>query len=114
MAVRAQDRFKTLRCSFCNKTQDEAGKLICSPSDYERAYICDDCIPVCANAIAAAATPSPGHGNAQRCSFCHKGSKTVRLQPSPGDPPKAFICEECLAVCMSILEDDSSVPPSDG
>jgi ATP-dependent Clp protease ATP-binding subunit ClpX len=37
----------TLRCSFCHKSQDVVGKLISSPSDYPRAYICDECIAVC-------------------------------------------------------------------
>ncbi len=36
-----------LRCSFCHKSQDVVGKLISSPSDYPRAYICDECIAVC-------------------------------------------------------------------
>ena len=36
-----------LRCSFCHKSQDVVGKLISSPSDYPRAYICDECITVC-------------------------------------------------------------------
>ena len=36
-----------LRCSFCHKSQDVVGKLICSPSEYRRAYICDECIAVC-------------------------------------------------------------------
>jgi ATP-dependent Clp protease ATP-binding subunit ClpX len=36
-----------LRCSFCHKSQDVVGKLICAPSDYPRAYICDECIAVC-------------------------------------------------------------------
>ena len=39
-----------LRCSFCHKSQDVVRKLISSPSDYPRAYICDECIAVC-NAI---------------------------------------------------------------
>ncbi|MBX9601158.1 MAG: ATP-dependent Clp protease ATP-binding subunit ClpX [Bryobacteraceae bacterium] len=38
---------ETLRCSFCHKSQDAVGKLISSPSDYPRAYICDECIAVC-------------------------------------------------------------------
>ena len=38
---------ETLRCSFCHKTQDVVGKLISSPSDYPRAYICDECVAVC-------------------------------------------------------------------
>ncbi len=37
----------SLRCSFCHKSQDLVGKLISSPSDYPRAYICDECIAVC-------------------------------------------------------------------
>ncbi len=37
----------SLRCSFCHKTQDAVAKLISSPSDYPRAYICDECVAVC-------------------------------------------------------------------
>ena len=37
----------SLRCSFCHKSQDVVGKLISSPNDYPRAYICDECIAVC-------------------------------------------------------------------
>ena len=36
-----------LRCSFCHKTQEQVEKLISSPSDYPRAYICDECVRVC-------------------------------------------------------------------
>jgi ATP-dependent protease Clp ATPase subunit len=36
-----------LRCSFCRKSQKAGGKLISSPSDYPRAYICDECIGTC-------------------------------------------------------------------
>ena len=37
----------TLRCSFCHKSQGAVAKLISSPSDYPRAYICDECVAVC-------------------------------------------------------------------
>ncbi len=37
----------SLRCSFCHKTQEAVAKLISSPSDYPRAYICDECVAVC-------------------------------------------------------------------
>ncbi len=36
-----------LRCSFCHKSQDVVGKLISSPGDYPRVYICDECVAVC-------------------------------------------------------------------
>jgi ATP-dependent Clp protease ATP-binding subunit ClpX len=36
-----------LRCSFCQKNQDSVGKLISSPGDHPRAYICDECVAIC-------------------------------------------------------------------
>ncbi|MGA7414355.1 MAG: ClpX C4-type zinc finger protein [Bryobacteraceae bacterium] len=41
----------SLRCSFCHKAQGAVKKLISSPSDYPRAYICDECIAVCNHVI---------------------------------------------------------------
>ena len=38
---------EALRCSFCHKSQEQVEKLISSPSDYPRAYICDECVRVC-------------------------------------------------------------------
>ena len=54
----------TLRCSFCHKSQDVVGKLISSPSDYPRAYICDECIAVCNSILEddKAEAPSPAQG----------------------------------------------------
>ncbi len=37
----------SLRCSFCQKSQERVGKLIATPSEYPRAYICDECIRSC-------------------------------------------------------------------
>ncbi|HLN03080.1 MAG TPA: ClpX C4-type zinc finger protein [Bryobacteraceae bacterium] len=44
----------------------------------------------------------------RHCSFCHKNESEhgVKLISSPADYPQAFICEACVAVCASILEDD--------
>ncbi len=36
-----------LQCSFCQKPQDAVAKLISSPGDHARAYICDECVAVC-------------------------------------------------------------------
>ncbi|HLW79644.1 MAG TPA: ATP-dependent Clp protease ATP-binding subunit ClpX [Terriglobia bacterium] len=38
---------ETLRCSFCQKAQDGVGKLISSPGEHPRVYICDECVGVC-------------------------------------------------------------------
>ena len=40
-----------MRCSFCHKSEDTVGKLISSPQDYPRSYICDECICVCASIL---------------------------------------------------------------
>ncbi len=37
-----------VRCSFCNKTQEQVRKLIAGPSGV---YICDECVEICADII---------------------------------------------------------------
>lgn len=46
MANRPDDR-KQLRCSFCNKTQDQVRKLIAGPN----VYICDECVEICSEIV---------------------------------------------------------------
>ena len=46
MANRTEEH-KQLRCSFCNKTQDQVRKLIAGPN----VYICDECIDICSEII---------------------------------------------------------------
>lgn len=46
MAGKVDER-KQLRCSFCNKTQDQVRKLIAGPG----VYICDECIEICSEII---------------------------------------------------------------
>jgi len=48
-----------LRCSFCHKSQDNVAKLISSPSDYPRAYICDECVAVCNSILEDDRTATP-------------------------------------------------------
>ncbi len=40
----------SLRCSFCRKSQDVVTRLIATPGDYPKSYICDECVLIC-NAI---------------------------------------------------------------
>lgn len=46
MANRSEEK-KQLKCSFCNKTQDQVRKLISGPN----VYICDECIDICSEII---------------------------------------------------------------
>src|ERR1700690_978900 len=50
---------EALRCSFCHKSQDAVAKLISSPSDYPRAYICDECVAVCNSILKDDRTATP-------------------------------------------------------
>src|SRR6202162_4616285 len=50
---------ESLRCSFCHKSQDAVAKLISSPSDYPRAYICDECVAVCNSILEDDRTATP-------------------------------------------------------
>jgi len=46
-----------------------------------------------------------GNGEPLRCSFCHKTQDAVgKLISPPGDHPRAYICNECVAACNKILE----------
>ncbi len=43
-----------------------------------------------------------------KCSFCHTPEGSAgKLIASAGDLPRAYICDECVLVCASILEDDA-------
>lgn len=46
MANRPEER-KKLKCSFCNKSQEQVRKLIAGPN----VYICDECIDICSEII---------------------------------------------------------------
>lgn len=44
-----------------------------------------------------------------RCSFCKKSqTKAGKLISSASDYPRAYICDECVAVCVAIIEDDQA------
>ncbi len=56
MAGRNDDLF---RCSFCGKTQDQVHKLIAGPNG---AYICDECVDICAEIIEEEMEEDQGKG----------------------------------------------------
>lgn len=59
MAGRLDDKKQQPRCSFCNKTQDQVRKLIAGPN----AYICDECIDICAEIIDEEFDEEPEYGD---------------------------------------------------
>jgi len=48
------------------------------------------------------------------CSFCCKSRDVVqKLIASPSDDVRVFICDECVSICNSILEDDRRAKEAD-
>jgi hypothetical protein len=92
-------------CSFCGRTAEKVKTLIAGPG----VYICDRCIPLASQAIAAgepagppatAIAPVAAEAMAEKCSFCGKRRHQVRgLAAAHG----ARICAECLELCHEIL-----------
>lgn len=54
---RENEKERTIRCSFCGRTENEVNKLIAGPN----AYICDECIELCMGIIDGDAAKSPRH-----------------------------------------------------
>jgi hypothetical protein len=51
----------------------------------------------------------PEPSGALHCSFCGKSQEAVqKLISAPATYPRAYICDECIMVCNSILDDDSA------
>jgi ATP-dependent Clp protease ATP-binding subunit ClpX len=50
-----------------------------------------------------------GNGEVLRCSFCNKSQNDVRKLIAG---PTVFICDECVAVCQDIIEEDQGSEPT--
>jgi ATP-dependent Clp protease ATP-binding subunit ClpX len=59
MFHKRHDAAERVRCSFCNKSRQEVQTLIAG----QGAFICDECVEVCAKLVKeAAAEPPSRHG----------------------------------------------------
>jgi hypothetical protein len=55
-SVPGASRLETLCCSFCSKDKDSVAKLVAGPG----VYICNECVDLCNQIIAAAPVPEFG------------------------------------------------------
>src|SRR5438045_1670787 len=75
---------EVLRCSFCNKSQQDVRKLIAGPT----VFICDECVEVCVDVIVA---DTKGQAVPEdRALGQHWRSVAERLRPS-----KSVTCSFC-------------------
>lgn len=93
-----------LRCSFCNKHQDEVHRLIASNP---KICVCDQCIVAFNVALSKKEEPPlvPSLVITQdpslHCSFCHR---TVVEELRMISYPHINICEECIVACGNLLK----------
>lgn len=85
-------RSKTLRCSFCNKTQNEVSKLIAGPN----VYICEECVDLCVDILKQELSKKP-----QDCRLCGLTKEMQEMSRVPGRGP---ICSDCLQVVRGMIE----------
>ena len=109
---------EVLRCSFCNKDQNDVRKLIAGPA----VYVCDKCVALASAMFAGAAAADQlwatqrtaaedrSKGGATRkkasgesCSFCGKAPAQVDGM-ADGGPFR--ICAECIDLCNQIIEEE--------
>ena len=99
-----------LSCSFCRKSQDSVSKLITSPMNYPRAYICDECIAVCATILEedldrpahASGTPvvHPLHAHPLAPSLLAAVERWIRRESLGGDAAQELAELRSVAVQM--------------
>jgi hypothetical protein len=115
---------KVMRCSFCDRSQAEARKLIAGPG----LAICDGCVDLALEALDTGAVVTRGTARLEqtepsdakaRCNFCGKSlQQAPAMAEAPGRlvaqkyeragrrkaPPR--ICSECLELCGEILSEE--------
>ena len=81
------DKDKSIRCSFCGKTQEDVERIIAGPG----VYICDECIKVCTNIIE---------------NDLYEDSEITYELESPADLPKP---EEIKDILEKLVEDSATI-----
>jgi hypothetical protein len=112
-----------LRCSFCNKAQQDVKKLIAGPT----VYICDGCVDICNEIIAEGGpfakartvswqpeTPRgvegvilehpPAAARPVRCKLCGLWSTVEFCLPVGG---RGWVCGSCLDAVKEVLDASS-------
>src|SRR5437660_12810980 len=106
-------------CSFCRKGEGPARPVL---KQY-RGHICDECIRQCVSLLKAKGRdliqegideyvkrqgvfrPAASSDRPIRCSFCQKWQNELELIIAG---PGVCICNECIEVCLNLLEESGS------
>lgn len=77
-----------LRCSFCNKTQNDVRSMIAGPPGI---YICDACVDVCQDILAAKGGP---------CALC---GVAVEREDALTIGPRGLLCVTCTGMVEAAI-----------
>jgi hypothetical protein len=84
VAARLRGSPRTLRCSFCCKTQHEVAQLIAGPS----VFICNDCVDICNDVLAEERRKAgPGGGAAAPAADAPKATDASAADPGTPTQP---------------------------
>jgi len=96
-----------LRCSFCNKDQNDVRKLIAGP----KVFICDECVEVCKDILAEDKRVEPRAPDVVAslrvvwCSLC-------RLPMAPKEAlevaGRGLVCQTCVSAVRAALDTDDA------
>ena len=109
---------QSLRCSFCNKEQDEVQKLIAGPA----VFICDQCVHVCNDILAAdarfaggvgaeAKEPSPTAESTTRIVTCTLCGMRLPWEEGLPIPERGVLCPGCTGAVETALADKADGLP---
>ena len=108
-----------LRCSFCNKVENDVRKLIAGPS----VFICDECVELCVEIIAndprlqalsqdstesqrRHATTATLPQNSAACCLCGKSASLTEMLPVEN---RGLLCGECADVIEDAIAEGKPV-----
>ena len=94
-----------LRCSFCNRGQQESWKFIAGPGAI---YICAECVCLCNELLREQRSITTRAGRDDpACSFCNKNRRDVGALIVG---PTIYICDQCTKLCVDLLAEDPGRP----
>ena len=112
-----------LRCSFCQKKQDDVRKLIAGPE----VFICDECVEVCVDIMAHDARfqvpqdrsgPDPQRpavkasaANIVACSLCGTPTSIKEVLPIEN---RGVLCGACVDAIEDAIAQGTRIPPTAG
>lgn len=101
--------YSQLKCSFCNKNDSQANKIIAGPG----VYICNECVGSANVFLENSKLISQKGGKFQigktpegKCDFCERDKAQIRYLLVGDRRPNTTICNECVDLCNEVLDDE--------